>query len=295
MLSLYEHQFLNPPCQQIGREPLPEVQARVCCRGSVHKIKHDLKGHIILCNHSQQDLKREQSWQELGGRRCRCLRIRESWPEAPHLPAPLLKVAQEAYMRGQCRRSRRQAHDRLARPLPERPQYACALVYRLLCENANVPATVAYFSHAQLVAQPELVWRYSLRLKTPEGDTFAFPVDDRWIDRVYRRGLAWLDNAVTMAIEWESHGKKRARYEVTQCRPVIKDARLRFVRERKEVIREFPSGKVVSCLSGQWFSKSCLHTSDCQCVPGLVIQTHSDQGLRLSRFQCGPGRPPSAV
>lgn len=211
------------------------VTTKVLCRGKQHRIGINKRGQFILYGHTKQQIQQELNIEELGGEVCRCLQVLRAWRRTIKegkgfslLPGVLKAAAKKVQLLQEQRLRTKHHVDWLAEPLPRRPQSARRLIHRLLCRWIKFPSPVAAFTRARLVRQcGQPCWIYSVVL-TAEGNSFEFPIDPCWIERVYRRGLVVAGQALNTRIGIVTRNEGHLHYRATQCRSFRVNGRLHF-------------------------------------------------------------------
>src|SRR5262249_47355746 len=64
-----------------GQAP-PIVQSRILCRNRMHTIALDKHGHLVLYDHTREQIQREFDVETLGGEVCKCLQVMRWWRQA---------------------------------------------------------------------------------------------------------------------------------------------------------------------------------------------------------------------
>src|SRR4051812_6860702 len=93
------------------------VRVRVRCCGTMHEISLSRRGRLIFHDHTLKELRREEAFLALGGKRCRCGDVLRAWRDGTdheELPAGLRRAALDARDVREDRRRAQQRTDPLA-------------------------------------------------------------------------------------------------------------------------------------------------------------------------------------
>lgn len=235
----------NPEPRVVRRRRLrldSKVQVRCC--GELHTIGLTMSGDLVFFNHSREEWRRWQGLAEIGGG-CRCTEILEWWRAAvkegkmdERLPRALQGRARSKFADATTRILKRTTLDWLTLRSP-RPQHAAYQIGRLLVKKAALPPTTKIRLIAKLRVIPfdpteAPVWEFFIALQLAGGKVYEFAIQAEWYKEIYKAGLSWVDDAVTLTrspLDCNPVGD----FETTQCRVTEKQGQTDLPLERNFV------------------------------------------------------------